>query len=54
MTIKGYKREDLELMSKKDITNLILENRVRPMSTADLFNKIITVHAKTMHVLYIL
>ncbi|MBQ3436185.1 MAG: DNA-directed RNA polymerase subunit delta [Bacilli bacterium] len=41
MTIKGYKREDLELMSKKDITNLILENRVRPMSTADLFNKII-------------
>lgn len=41
MTIKGYKREDLELMSKKDITYLILENRVRPMTTADLFTKII-------------
>ena len=41
MGIKGYKKEDLELMSKKDITYLILENRVRPISTADLFTKII-------------
>ena len=41
MGIKGYKKEDLELMSKKDITYLILENRTRPLSTADLFTKII-------------
>ena len=41
MSIKGYKKEDLELMSNKDITYLILENRTRPLSTADLFTKII-------------
>ena len=41
MSIKGYKKEDLELMSNKDITYLILESRTRPLSTADLFTKII-------------
>ena len=41
MTVDKMKKEDLELLSNKDITNLILEERKRPINTADLFKKII-------------
>ncbi len=40
MSIKEMKKEDLELLSHKDITNMILEEK-GPMNTAELF-KIIT------------
>lgn len=40
MTIKKMKKEDLELMSYKDITNLILKSS-KPTSTLDLFTKIV-------------
>lgn len=39
-TISNYTREELELLSYKDITNLILEEQ-HATNTADLFRKII-------------
>ena len=41
MDIKKMKKEELELLSHKDISFYILENRKRPLNTADLFKKII-------------
>ena len=35
-------KEDLELLSNKDITNLILEESKKPINTAELFKKIIS------------
>lgn len=40
MSLKNMKKEDLELLSNKDITNLILEEK-GCQKTADLFKKII-------------
>lgn len=40
MSLKSLKKEDLELLSNKDITNLILEES-GAQNTADLFKKII-------------
>ena len=40
MSLK-VKKEELELMSNKDIAELILENSKRTLNTADLFKKII-------------
>ena len=34
-------KDELELLSNKDITNLILEESKKPINTADLFKKII-------------
>lgn len=39
--LKKMKKEELELLSNKDITNLILEESKKPISTADLFKEII-------------
>lgn len=41
MALKNMKKEELELLSYKDITNLILEESKRTVSTANLFKKII-------------
>lgn len=41
MSIKDMKKEELELLSNKDITNLLLEEK-GCQNTADLFNQIIT------------
>lgn len=41
MSLKKMKKEDLELLSNKEITKLILEESKKPMKTADLFKKII-------------
>ena len=41
MALKKMKKEELELLSYKDITNLILEESKRTISTANLFKKII-------------
>ena len=41
MSLKKMKKEDLELLSNKDITNLILEESKKPINTANLFKKII-------------
>ena len=41
MTVDKMKKEDLELLSNKDITNLILEESKKPLNTADLFKKIL-------------
>ena len=41
MSIKKMTKDELELLSKKDITNLILEESKKPINTADLFKKII-------------
>lgn len=41
MALKNMKKEELELLSYKDITNLILEESKRTISTANLFKKII-------------
>lgn len=41
MTVDKMKKEELELLSNKDITNLILEESKKPLNTADLFKKII-------------
>ena len=41
MGLKNMKKEELELLSNKDITNLILEESKRKLNTADLFKKII-------------
>lgn len=40
MSLKKLKKEDLELLSNKDITNLILEEK-GPQNTSDLFKEII-------------
>ena len=42
MSIKDMKKEDLELLSYKDITNLLLEEKAQ-QNTADLFKKIVEV-----------
>ncbi len=42
MSLKKMKKEELELMSNKDIAYMILEDRKRTINTADLFKKIIT------------
>ncbi len=42
MSLKKMKKEELELLSNKDITNLILEENKKPLNTADLFKKIIS------------
>lgn len=41
MSLSKMKKEDLELLSNKDITNLILEENKKPLNTANLFKKII-------------
>ena len=41
MSLSKMKKEDLELLSNKDITNLILEEIKKPLNTAELFKKII-------------
>lgn len=41
MSIDKMKKEDLELLSNKDITYMILEESKKPMNTAKLFTKII-------------
>lgn len=41
MSIKKMSKEELELLSNKDITNLLLEESKKPLNTAELFNKII-------------
>ena len=41
MSIKKMKKEELELLSNKDIAYLILEESKRKLNTADLFKKII-------------
>ena len=40
MSLKKLKKEDLELLSNKDITNLLLEEK-GAQNTADLFKRII-------------
>ena len=40
MSLKKMKKDELELLSYKDITNLILEESKRTLNTADLFKKI--------------
>lgn len=42
MTIKKLKKDDLELMSYKDITNVILKDN-KPATTLELFTKIVEV-----------
>ena len=42
MSIKDMKKEELELLSYKDITNLLLEEKAQ-QNTADLFKKIVEV-----------
>lgn len=41
MSLKNMKKEDLELLSNKDIAKLILEESNKTINTADLFKKII-------------
>lgn len=41
MSLSKMKKEDLELLSNKDITNLILEENKKSMNTAELFKEII-------------
>ena len=41
MSLSKMKKEDLELLSNKDITNLILEESKKPLNTAELFKEII-------------
>ena len=41
MSLKNMTKEELELLSNKDITYLILEESKKSMNTADLFKKII-------------
>ena len=36
MSLSKMKKEELELLSNKDITNLILEESKRPINTANL------------------
>ncbi len=42
MSIKKMTKEELELLSNKDITNLLLEENKKPMNTAELFKTIIS------------
>ena len=41
MSLKSMKKEELELLSNKDIALMIIEESKRKMNTADLFKKII-------------
>ncbi len=41
MSLKKMNKDELELLSNKDITNLILEESKKSINTADLFKKII-------------
>ena len=41
MSLKKMTKDELELLSNKDITNLILEESKKSINTADLFKKII-------------
>ena len=41
MSIKNIKKEDIELLSNKEITYLLLESSKKPVTTAELFKKII-------------
>lgn len=41
MSLKNMKKEELELLSNKDIAKMIIEESKRKMNTADLFKKII-------------
>ncbi len=41
MSLKQMSKEDLELLSNKEITCLILEDQKKSLSTADLFKRII-------------
>ena len=41
MSLKSMKKEELELLSNKDIAYMILEESNKKMNTADLFKKII-------------
>lgn len=41
MSLKDMTKEDLELLSKKDIAKLILEDSKKTINTAELFKKII-------------
>ena len=41
MSLKTMKKDELELMSNKDIAYMILEESKRKLNTADLFKKII-------------
>lgn len=41
MSLNKMKKEELELLSNKDITNLILEESKKSINTANLFKKII-------------
>lgn len=41
MTISKMKKEDLELLSNKDITYMLIKEAKKPLSTADLFKQII-------------
>ena len=41
MSLNKMSKEQLELLSNKDITNMILEESKKPINTADLFKKII-------------
>ena len=41
--MRNLKKEDIENLSYKDITYLILENEKKGMNTLDLFNKIINI-----------
>ena len=43
MSLKTMKKEELELLSNKDIAEMILEESKRKMNTADLFKKIIKI-----------
>lgn len=40
--MKNLKKEDIENLSYKDITNIILENEKKGLNTLDLFTKIVT------------
>ena len=41
MSLKTMKKEDLELLSNKDIAYMILEESKKKLNTADLFSKIV-------------
>ncbi|MBO5138752.1 MAG: DNA-directed RNA polymerase subunit delta [Bacilli bacterium] len=41
MSLNTMTKDELELLSNKDITNIILEEEKKPQNTADLFKKII-------------
>ena len=41
MSLKKYKKEDLELLSNKDIAFMLLEDNEKSMTTATIFKKII-------------